>query len=156
VNYNYACPRVGNSAFAQLYNSQPREQDPATRTLRIQNTYDLVPCAPPELLDYQHVGDAYLIAFYNKDAGWVDPLAKYYDHQALNYQAVLACAFQSPQGICINNNLQVRTSAETLVSLKPDPSTLCWFVSAAPARVPATAAAEPASVVPPVVPDRGP
>ena len=44
-------------------------QNPATRTLRIQNTYDVVPCAPPELIGYQHVGDAYLVAFYNKDAG---------------------------------------------------------------------------------------
>jgi triacylglycerol lipase len=130
-NYNYACPRVGNGEFAQLYESQPPEQNPATRTLRIQNTYDIVPCSPPELADYQHVGDVYLVAFYNKDAGWLDPLAKFYDHQALNYQAVLACAFRSPGGVCINDNLDVPTDAETLVSLKPDPSTLCslWLGS---------------------------
>ncbi len=128
-NYNYACPQVGDAAFAQLYNSQPREQDPATRTLRIQNTYDIVPCTPPTEFGYQHVGDAYLVAFYNKDAGWLDPLAKLYDHQALNYQAVLACAFSSPGGVCNNDNLAVPTDAETLVSLEPDPSALCWFGS---------------------------
>jgi hypothetical protein len=46
----------------------------ATRTLRIQNTYDSAPCSPRTLVNYQHAGDAYLIAFYNKDAGWLDPL----------------------------------------------------------------------------------
>lgn len=138
-NYNYAGPRVGDAGFTQLYNTQPREQNPATRTLRIQNTYDIVPCSPPALFNYQHVGDAYLVAFYNKSAGWLDPLAKLYDHQALNYQAVLACAFASPDGICINDNLAVPTDAETVVSLKPDASTLCWFWSAtqAPGSLPA-------------------
>ena len=125
-NYNYAGPQVGNAAFAQLYDSQPREQDPATRTLRIQNTYDVVPCSPPTtFFDYQHVGDAYLVAFYNKDAGWLDPYAKLYDHQALNYQAVLACAFASQGGVCINDNLSVPSDSETLVSHRPDPSNLC-------------------------------
>ncbi|MGH3785080.1 MAG: lipase family protein [Pseudonocardiaceae bacterium] len=156
-NYNYACPQVGNAAFAQLYDSQPQEQDPATRTLRIQNTYDIVPCSPPTITGYQHVGDAYLVAFYNKTAGWLDPLAKLYDHQALNYQAVLECAFQSPDGICVNDNLQVPTDAETLVSLKPDPSTLCWFLAAQEQGARAAAAVdEPASVNQPVVPSQGP
>jgi hypothetical protein len=124
-NYNYAGPLVGNSAFAQLYDSQPRELDPETRTLRIQNTYDIVPCSPPQLFGYQHVGDAYLIAFYNKNAGWLNPEAKLYDHQAVNYQAVLSCAFSSLQGYCDTDNLVVAT--ETLVSRKPDPSTLCMY-----------------------------
>lgn len=127
-NYNYACPQVGNPAYAELYDSQPREKDPATQTLRIQNTYDMVPCSPPNLPlfpVYQHVGIAYLIAFYNKNAGWLDPYALLYAHQALNYQAVLACAFASEGGMCINDNLLVPSDGETLVSLQPDPSTLC-------------------------------
>lgn len=157
-NYNYACPRVGNAGFAQLYDIQPREQEPATRTLRIQNTYDIVPCSPPTLIDYQHVGDAYLIAFYNKDTGWLDPLAKFYDHQALNYQAVLACAFQSSGGVCVNGKLAVPTDVETLVSLKPDPSTLCWPWSAvqAPGSRPAVAMDKPTSPDLPVAPSPGP
>lgn len=129
-NYNYACPRVGNGAFAQLYDSQPQQQNPATRTLRIQNTYDIVPCNPPSFwpFDYQHVTDAYLVAFYDKNAGYCDLDAKYYDHQALNYQAVLACAFGSPGGVCVNDALYVPADGETLVSLQPDPATLCsWW-----------------------------
>jgi hypothetical protein len=53
--------------------------------------YDLVDC----WTGIDTIGDAYLIAFYNKNAGWLDPRAKFYDHQALNYQAALACAFAS-------------------------------------------------------------
>lgn len=121
LNYNFAGPRVGNPAFAALYGER------ASPTLRVQNTYDIVPCAPPELFGYQHVGDAYLLAFYNADSGWLDPYAKFYDHQALNYQAVLACAFASPDGACINDALDVPTDAETLVSLRPDPTTVCSF-----------------------------
>jgi hypothetical protein len=125
-NYNYASPAVGNPAFAELYDSQPREKDPATQTLRIQNTYDRVPCSPPDIIPgcvYQHVGAAYLIAFYNTD--WVTPYALLYNHQALNYQAVLACAFTSQGGVCLNDNLPVPSDGETLVSLQPDPLTLC-------------------------------
>lgn len=124
-NYNYACPLVGGPEFAQFYDSQPRELDPATRTLRIQNTYDIVPCSPPQLFGYQHVGDAYLLAFYNKNAGWWNPEAKFYDHQAVNYQAVLSCAFSSPNGVCKNDHLVV--GEETLVSDVPDPKKLCTF-----------------------------
>jgi len=127
-NYNYAGPQAGNPAFAELYDSQPREKNPATQTLRIQNTYDIVPCSPPNFPlfpAYQHVGAAYLTAFYNKNASWIDPYALLYAHQALNYQAVLACAFASPGGVCINDNLFVPSDGETLVSVQPDPSTLC-------------------------------
>jgi hypothetical protein len=148
INYNYACPIVGDRAFAQLYNAQRQEQNPSTRTLRIQNTYDIIPCTPPSLpglFSYQHAGTAYLLAFYNKNAGYIDPMAKYYDHQALNYQAVLTCAVQSPDGICVNDNLKVPTDAETLVSLKPDPTTLCqwWPMPTMTRRVPAGAALAP-------------
>lgn len=87
------------------------------------------------------IGD---LAFYNKNAGYVDPMAKYYDHQALNYQAVLTCAFQSSDGICLNDN-KVPTDAETLVSLKPDPTTLCqwWPTPTMTRRVPAGAVLAP-------------
>lgn len=141
-NYNYAGPQVGNPAYAELYDSQPREKDPATQTLRIQNTYDMVPCSPPNLPlfpVYQHVGIAYLIAFYNKNAGWLDPYALLYAHQALNYQAVLACAFGSEGTVCINDNLLVPGDGETLVSLQPEPSTLCELFLQG--RTPSTAAA---------------
>lgn len=140
ANYNYACPRVGNSAFVKLYDAQPQQQDAATRTLRVQNTYDIVPCNPPSFwpFDYQHVTDAYLVAFYNKDAGYLNPEAKYYDHQALNYQAVLGCAFASPENVCLDSALYVPADDETLVSLQPDPATLCsWWPERKRAEKPA-------------------
>jgi triacylglycerol lipase len=128
VNYNYAGPRVGDPAFAAVYDER------AGPTVRVQNSYDLVPCGPPESWGYQHAGQQYLLAFYNRDAGWLDPRAKYYDHQALNYQAVLACAFASTDGVCVNDDLPVPTEAETLVSVRPDPATVCslwsWDVPA--------------------------
>ena len=160
-NYNYAGPQVGNPAFAELYDSQPREKDPATQTLRIQNTYDIVPCSPPAIPlfpVYQHVGAAYLVAFYNKDAGWLDPYALLYAHQALNYQAVLACAFASQGGACINDNLLVPSDGETLVSLQPDPSTLCsLFLQAQAAATTAVVfPGEPGSDGPAVIPSTGP
>ncbi|MGH9277778.1 MAG: lipase family protein [Acidimicrobiales bacterium] len=121
VVYTYAGPRVGNPAFARVYDEH------IGVTVRVQNTYDIVPCTPPESLGYQHAGDAYLMAFYNADAGWLDPYAKLYDHQALNYQAVLACALASPGGVCVDDALPVPTDAETLVSSEPDPTTVCSF-----------------------------
>lgn len=160
-NYNYAGPQVGNPAFAELYDSQPREKDPATQTLRIQNTYDIVPCSPPNIPlfpVYQHVGAAYLIAFYNKNAGWLDPYALLYAHQALNYQAVLACAFASQGGVCINDNLLVPSDGETLVSIQPDPSTLCSLFLQAQASSTAAVVSpgQPGSDSPPVLPNPGP
>jgi triacylglycerol lipase len=159
-NYNYAGPQVGNPAFAELYDSQPREKDPATQTLRIQNTYDIVPCSPPNIPlfpVYQHVGAAYLIAFYNKNADWVDPYALLYTHQALNYQAVLACAFGSSGGLCINDNLYVCSDNETLVSLQPDSSTLCsWLLQAQTPSFPGAYPAQPGSESFAVAPNSGP
>lgn len=124
---NFACPRVGNAPFARLYDGQPQQQSLATRTVRVQNTYDLVPCGPPTWwpFEYRHVTDAFLIAFYNKNAGWLDPRAKFYDHQAFNYQAVLACAFKNKARVCVNDALFVPADGETLVSLAPDPNTAC-------------------------------
>lgn len=128
-NMNFACPRVGNKTFADLYDSQEPQQHQVTRTVRVQNTYDIVPCGPPEgwPFSYRHVGDAFLLAFYNQEAGWLDPKAKYYDHQALNYQAVLECALETADQVCEKDDLKVPADCETLRSLKPDPSTLCDF-----------------------------
>ena len=130
----------------------------ATQTLRIQNTYDRVPCSPPDIIPgcvYQHVGAAYLIAFYNTD--WVTPYALLYNHQALNYQAVLACAFTSHGGVCLNDNLPVPSDGETLVSIQPDPSTLCslFFQTQASGTPAVVSPVEPGSDSPAVVPNSG-
>jgi hypothetical protein len=59
LNINYACPRVGEKGFVNFYEGQKLQQDPATQTLRVQNSYDVVPCAPPGVaglpLDNQHL-----------------------------------------------------------------------------------------------------
>jgi hypothetical protein len=81
-----------------------------------------------------------------------------YAHQALNYQAVLACAFASQGGVCINDNLLVPSDGETLVSLQPDPSTLCsWLLQAqATSTSAAVSPVQPASDSSAVVPSPGP
>lgn len=120
THINYASPQVGDPPFAALYDGQ------IANTVRVQNTYDIVPCGPSELLGYQHVGEAFLLAFYTNS--WIDPFGKYHDHQALNYQAVLNCAVRSSEQVCLDNSLSVPTDNETLTSIKPDPSTLCtWW-----------------------------
>jgi triacylglycerol lipase len=125
LNRNYACPRVGDSGFVALYEAQPAEKDPSRRTVRVQNTYDLVPCVPPEAAGFAHVGDALLVAFYDKNWSWLHPLeAKYEAHSALNHQAVLDCALAAG-GVCESSDLYVPATKKHLVSKTPDPSTVC-------------------------------
>ncbi len=114
ANRNYASPRVGDAAFAALYNRQSREQNPSTRTIRVQNSYDLIPCVPPEDVGFHHVGEALLVAFYNK-YWYLNPTsAKYDDHSALNYQAVLNCAF-ARGGQCLSDALPSPVNKQTLM-----------------------------------------
>ncbi len=119
---------------------------------------DEIPCTPPDIPGlpvYQHVGAAYLIAFYYKV--WEDPLALYYAHQALNYQAVLACAFASSGGVCVNDNLYVCSDKEILVSLQPDSSTPCsWLLQAQIPSFPGAYPAQPGSESFAVAPNSGP
>ncbi|MCI5157386.1 MAG: lipase family protein, partial [Candidatus Electrothrix sp. AUS1_2] len=89
-NYNYACPRVGNSEFVAFYEQQESQQDAVTRTLRFQNIYDKVPCVPPEDMGFQHLPDAFLIAFYEE--GCLEKYNLLARHSSANYQAVLYCA----------------------------------------------------------------
>ena len=98
ANYNYASPRVGNQAFVTFYEQQPPQQDPETRTVRIQNVYDKVPCTPLEDQGYRHLPYAYLIAFYRDDlTGKFDIVD---NHSVQNYKTVLGCAFNSTTGFC--------------------------------------------------------
>ncbi len=123
ANYNYASPMVGEKNWVSLYESQPPQQSADTSTLRVQNTYDVVPCLPGDILgliDYQHVGAAYLIAFYGEGLEYFNPLAR---HSMLGYQAVLECAFSSPGGVCIKDGIEA--GSYTIDSIKPNPNTLC-------------------------------
>lgn len=124
VSYNFACPRLGDDVFADLYNSQPRQSESGGKTLSIQNTYDSVPCMPSTpLTTYVAVGDAYLLSFYRNLL--INPFAKYDDHSALNYQAVLECASQTSDGICVSDAVQSKVNGQTLLSMKPNPSSFC-------------------------------
>lgn len=120
---NFASPRVGDAKFVDLYMQQPAQQNPATRTLRVQNTYDIVPCVPTEDLGYRSLPNALLLAFYwDASFGEFDKLAC---HSALNYQAVINCANESATGICENPALFVPGNDYKITSIKPDTSSVC-------------------------------
>jgi hypothetical protein len=125
LNYNFACPRVGNAAFVKLYQRQAAQQNAATRTIRIQNTFDRVPCVPPESLGYHHTPDAYLIAFYRDS--WIDPKFIVDNHSAVHYQAVLRSAFSAPDGYCVDDTLAVPGKDITLISKRPDDTHVCSY-----------------------------
>lgn len=124
-NINFACPRTGNQHFVDLYDSQAAQQDPSTQTLRVQNTYDKVPCVPLQAMGYSHTNYALLNAFY-KDT-WDGELNLLSCHSALNYQAVLQCAANSPDGFCTNGHLLVPGNGKdyAVKSKKPDDTSVC-------------------------------
>ncbi|MDJ0510373.1 MAG: lipase family protein [Crocosphaera sp.] len=126
-NYNYASPRVGNKAFVEFYEQQSAQKDETTRTIRIQNTRDKVPCVPLKDQRYQHLSYAYLLDFH-KDA-WFDFKFVVDNHDIHNYQAVLKCALDSETGLCINHHLSVKhhTGTYKVNSQKPEPSQVCSF-----------------------------
>ena len=122
-NYNYASPRVGNQAFVNFYEQQPPQQDPETRTVRIQNVYDKVPCTPLEDQGYQHLPYAYLIAFYR------DNLTGKFDivdnHFFGNYQTTLECAFSSATGLC--EKVFEYDQNKKMKSVEPDSASICKY-----------------------------
>lgn len=125
LNINYACPRVGNSDFVNLYEQQPAQCNPGTRTLRVQNSYDKVPCVPPEELGYQHLSTSYLVAFYRE--GLLHEFNLLDRHSSQNYRAVLKCAAGSNEGMCINDKLPVPENGYNVTSEQPDPKKVCSF-----------------------------
>ncbi|MEM7010026.1 MAG: lipase family protein [Verrucomicrobiota bacterium] len=122
-NYNYASPRTGNSDFVELYERQPAQQDSETRTIRIQNTHDIVPDVPFANLGYQHTSYAFLVAF-RKYTRWPHINLNWIvdNHGAGHYQAVLKCAFANADNVCLNNKLPVPGSDIYLTSTEPDQS----------------------------------
>ena len=124
TNYNYACPRVGNSDFVTLYQQQTGQQNPATRTIRFQNTHDKVPCVPLEAMGYGHTSPALLVAFYKQTWDGIDLDFIVHDHSVVNYQAVLRCAASSPGGVCKG---EVAGNGYPLTSQPPKTSDICGF-----------------------------
>ncbi len=124
-NYNYACPRVGNSEFVTFYNQQPCQQNAITRTLRFQNTYDKVPCVPLEDMGYQHLPNTFLVAFYEE--GFLEKYNLLARHSSANYQAVLNYAAQRKDGICLVDKLEVAANGYAITSKQPDQNNICNF-----------------------------
>ena len=60
--YNFASPRVGDSHFANAFNTNTLVNGTAG-CFCIVNTYDLVPKVPPEFLGYKHVNGLFEITF---------------------------------------------------------------------------------------------
>ncbi|MFC3193024.1 lipase family protein [Marinicella sediminis] len=121
TNINFACPRTGNQAFVDLFEQTLKPHN----TLRVQNTYDAVPCVPLEDMGYAHTPWALLLAFYEK--GFIDQANLLARHSALNYQAVINCAKQSSSGVCLNDDLHDKDNGDQLVSVQPSSSNLCEF-----------------------------
>jgi len=122
TSYNYASPRVGNSAFVNFYDRQAPQQKPETRTIRIQNEYDKVPCVPLHGERYQHLPYVYLIAFYR------DNLTGKFDivdnHSVHNYQTVLDCAFKRG-GVC--EETFEYDGGKKMKSVQPNPDAVCKY-----------------------------
>ena len=121
-SYNYASPRVGNPAFVSLYEQQTPQQNPETRTLRIQNIYDKIPCTPMHTLEgYQHLPYGYLVSFYpDRLAG---KLAIIDNHSVQNYRTVLEGALASETGVFEATFKGYKDV--TMKSVQPDPKAVC-------------------------------
>lgn len=123
TNMNFACPRTGNQAFVDLFEKTLAPHN----TLRVQNTYDKVPCAPFEDMGYAHTPWALLLAFYEKGFAEINWVAR---HSALNYQAVIQCAEKMANGVCLSD-LKVKhpdgksTTTQDIKSIMPNTSTVC-------------------------------
>lgn len=124
-NINFASPRVGNEVFVKHYQGCVENSPGEQRSLRVQNIYDKVPCVPPEDLEYAHVSPAFINGFYaDNDLGRLDLLAC---HSSLNYQAVIQCSINTPQGVCINTHLKVPGQDYPVLSCQPNQADVCSF-----------------------------
>lgn len=123
LNYNYASPRVGNQSFVNFYEQQSPQQDPETRTIRIQNVYDKVPCTPLRDQGYQHLTYAYLVAFYRSNlSGKFDVVD---NHSVHNYKTVLECAFKSSSDYC--EKIFDYDKSRKIRSVLPNRSLICKY-----------------------------
>lgn len=109
LNINFASPKVGNSDFVNFYQQQTPQQNLETRTLRVVNSFDIVPCTPK--VAYSHTPNAYLLSFYQYQLR--SRRKKKGVHSLRNYIGVLRCANQSKNGIC-NKIIKVQDQQKTI------------------------------------------
>lgn len=123
INYNFASPRVGNREFVDFYEQQVPQQNPETRTIRVQNVYDKIPCTPLTIQGYRYLPYAYLIAFYrNNLTGKFDIVD---NHSVENYKRVLECTFNSISGSC-----EITLEGDrnrNIASVKPETTAICKY-----------------------------
>lgn len=124
-SYNYASPRVGNQEFVDLYMKQKPQQSSDTRTIRIQNVYDKVPCVPLKNLDmkYVHLPYAYLVSFYRDN--WTGKFDIVDNHSIQNYKTVLSCAFNKQDGVC--EETFEYDNGKKMKSVEPIASKVCTY-----------------------------
>ncbi|MCK5902113.1 MAG: lipase family protein [Cocleimonas sp.] len=115
ININFASPKVGNRAFVHFYQQQVK-----TKTLRVVNHFDIVPCTPK--VAYTHTPYAYLLGFYQASGS----TQKKGTHALKHYIAVLNCANHSEKGVC-EKTLKVMSEGKTisLQSEKGNAQMLC-------------------------------
>lgn len=53
------------------------------------------------------------------------PASRPDSHSSLNYDAVLQCASDSDQGVCVREKLEVPASGYAVTSEQPDVETIC-------------------------------
>lgn len=123
LNYNFASPRVGNDQFVKFYEEQILRKNIPIEMIRVQNIRDKVPCVPLKEEGYQHFSSAYLIDFRRDDRVDLDFIID--NHSVKNYQAVLNCAFNSKDGICVDSGLKVSSDNDVVKSEKPNPNLVC-------------------------------
>lgn len=97
TNINFASPRVGTGSWQDAYNNTYGLEN---KTLRVRNTYDLVPKLPPEYapFDFRHVGSEFPVSITVESYHIDFPLVVESWHSLLNYRYVVDRAVkQSPQ-----------------------------------------------------------
>ena len=122
-NYNYASPRVGNDRFVDFYEQQILQHNSNSRTIRIQNVRDRVPCVPLPEEGYRHLSYAYLVDFYKDD--WVDLDFIVDNHSILNYKKILDCSLNSEDGICVDDRQNALGNDDIIKFQKPNPHLVC-------------------------------
>lgn len=91
---NFACPRVGFLGFKRLYDGIENNLPPSSKTTRIVNFKDEIPCVPFNiLLGYEHVGNYFLISFTKKKGIFPNYVVR---HSLYNYWQVLNDIFKNP------------------------------------------------------------
>lgn len=114
VSTTFASPRTGKSVWKKAYNSQYKLLD---STFRIANHWDIVPYLPPHtVLDYEHIGQQFLVSFYVQGAIIPHYLSR---HSMLNYQTVIDQAVVADPQVWVGTFPDAKNLRWTMQSTAP-------------------------------------